>query len=78
LKDEFDPIKSWYCQCKTGAHTVGCCAHIASVLWHLGHYRHLQVKPQFNSDTWLEHELDAMNWSESDDTLDDSDSSNES
>ncbi|KAL1497411.1 hypothetical protein ABEB36_008388 [Hypothenemus hampei] len=31
-KDSFDPIRGWYCQCKNGARTVGCCAHIASVL----------------------------------------------
>lgn len=34
-KNGFDPIKDWYCQCKTRARTVGCCEHIASVLWHL-------------------------------------------
>ena len=25
--------KSWYCQCKVGSRTVGCCEHIAAVLW---------------------------------------------
>lgn len=34
------PIKGWYCKCKNGARVVGCCAHIASVLWYLGFYRH--------------------------------------
>ncbi|GBP75761.1 hypothetical protein EVAR_59404_1 [Eumeta japonica] len=23
----------WYCQCKVGARVVGCCAHVASILW---------------------------------------------
>lgn len=27
----------WYCQCKVGARVVGCCAHVASVLWYLGY-----------------------------------------
>uniref|UniRef100_A0A6P7FY48 Uncharacterized protein LOC114333950 n=1 Tax=Diabrotica virgifera virgifera TaxID=50390 RepID=A0A6P7FY48_DIAVI len=27
------PIDGYYCTCKTGARTVGCCAHVASVLW---------------------------------------------
>ena len=31
-----DPIRAWYCQCKAaGGRTVGCCAHIASVIWYL-------------------------------------------
>lgn len=34
--DKKDPIKSWYCDCKVGARTVGCCSHIASVIWYFG------------------------------------------
>ena len=34
--DLSDPIKGWYWQCKPGKRVVGCCAHIASVLWFLG------------------------------------------
>ena len=43
---EFDPndiqelITSWYCTCKVGARVVGCCSHIASVIWFLGYERH--------------------------------------
>ena len=33
-----DPIRSWYCTCKSGARVVGCCAHVASVLWFLGFF----------------------------------------
>ena len=33
-------VTSWYCQCKSGARTLGCCAHICSVIWYLGFYRH--------------------------------------
>ena len=35
-----DQIQEWYCECKVGARTVGCCAHIATVLWYLGYARH--------------------------------------
>ena len=35
-----NPITGWYCGCRSGARTVGCCAHIASVLWYLGYNRH--------------------------------------
>lgn len=33
-------VTSWYCQCKSGARTLGCCSHICSVIWYLGCYRH--------------------------------------
>ena len=35
-----NPITGWFCTCKSGARVVGCCAHIASVLWYLGFERH--------------------------------------
>ena len=44
--DETDPVQSWYCQCKAGARTLGCCAHVASVLWYLGFARHEEIKPR--------------------------------
>lgn len=34
-------ISGWYCTCKVGARVVGCCAHVASVLWYLGYFRFL-------------------------------------
>lgn len=37
-------IEGWYCTCKTGARTLGCCAHVASVLWRLGYDRHIHRK----------------------------------
>jgi hypothetical protein len=35
-----DSITGWFCQCKTGARTLGCCSHIACVLWYMGFARH--------------------------------------
>ncbi|GFQ71916.1 uncharacterized protein TNCT_419411 [Trichonephila clavata] len=34
------PNIEWYCQCKVGARVVGCCTHVASVLWYLGYWCH--------------------------------------
>ncbi|CAF1497265.1 unnamed protein product [Rotaria magnacalcarata] len=31
-----DPIRDYYCTCTSGAREVGCCVHVAAVLWHLG------------------------------------------
>lgn len=33
-------IQGYYCTCKSGARTLGTCAHIASILWFLGYARH--------------------------------------
>lgn len=47
-RDSFDPIRGWYCQCKNGARTLGCCAHcIASALWYLGYDRHQVNAPRY-------------------------------
>lgn len=35
-----EPIQGWYCTCKAGARVVGCCSHIASVIWYLGYERY--------------------------------------
>lgn len=29
-------IEGWYCTCSTGPRKIGCCTHIAALLWHLG------------------------------------------
>ena len=42
--DGENPITGWYCTCKMGARVVGCCAHIASILWYLGFDRHAGKK----------------------------------
>jgi hypothetical protein len=35
-----ESISGWYCSCKAGARTMGCCAHITSAVWFLGFARH--------------------------------------
>ena len=35
-----EPIEAWYCDCRSGARTVGCCAYVTSILWFLGVARH--------------------------------------
>lgn len=35
-----DPIRSWYCCCKTGARTLGMCGHLCAVISYLGFFRH--------------------------------------
>lgn len=43
-KDDTNPIKDWYCTCKTGTRTVGCCSHVASVIYYLSNARYETTK----------------------------------
>jgi hypothetical protein len=36
LDKTINSISEWYCNCKIGARTVGCCSHIAALLYYLG------------------------------------------
>ena len=49
-EDLHDPIVGWFCECKAGSHTVGCCAHVTTIIWYLGKEKHSQSKPK--SDTF--------------------------
>lgn len=40
LDETESPILGYYCTCKSGARTLGTCAHVASILWFLGYARH--------------------------------------
>ena len=40
-----EKVNGWYCTCKVGARVVGCCAHVASIIWYLGYGRNL-MKPK--------------------------------
>src|SRR5207237_7344464 len=35
-----ESITGYFCTCKCGSRTIGCCGHIASVLWYFGYARH--------------------------------------
>ena len=41
-----DPVVGWYCECKAGARTVGCCAHVATIIMYLRKGKHAQYKPK--------------------------------
>lgn len=45
-----EKITRYYCQCQMGARTIGCCSHIACVLWFLGYKRN--VDPGYEPRTF--------------------------
>jgi hypothetical protein len=44
IRYDTESVHEWYCQCKAGARTVGCCSHVASVICYLGFYRYHRDK----------------------------------
>lgn len=36
----YESITNYYCKCKSGCRTVGCCTHVCAVVWYLSHARH--------------------------------------
>ena len=45
---QYDPqtIKNHYCECANGKRTVGCCSHIAAVIYYLSYARFLSLIPK--------------------------------
>jgi hypothetical protein len=37
-----DAIIGWMCRCKNGLRTLGCCAHVASVIYYFSYGRYLE------------------------------------
>lgn len=54
------PIVGYYCTCKSGARTLGTCAHIASVLSYLGYAKH-EINIKYPSVDLLNNVSDAGN-----------------
>ena len=40
-----DGIESWYCTCKAGSRTVGCCCYVASIIYYFAHGIYLKKLP---------------------------------
>ena len=52
--DENEPIKDHFCQCKVGKRKIGCCAHVATILWYIGYARHIGWSPKTRTDRFKE------------------------
>ncbi len=47
-----DSIKSWFCTCKSGSRTVGCCSHIAAIIWYFACGKYQSKIPMPGVDLW--------------------------
>jgi len=53
-----DPILGHYCTCKSGARTIGACAHVTAIFWYLEFARH-QVNQRYPPTRLLNSVLNA-------------------
>ena len=60
--DRVEGIKRYYCECKNGARTRGCCAHVATIVYYLSYARWLPETPRpadFLTDLFVPEESDS-------------------
>ncbi|CAF4689867.1 unnamed protein product, partial [Rotaria sp. Silwood2] len=49
----------WACQCPNGNQAIGCCSHVASILWYLGHARYLPSSTTQRCASYIDAFIDA-------------------
>lgn len=68
-----EEISDWWCNCPAGNRFLGCCSHIASVIWFLSFERWQTQSRPMPSTTFIDFIADAANLSDSTDSTDDTD-----
>ena len=67
-------ILGWYCTCPNGSRVVGCCSHVASIIFYFSFARHSRKPLQSRSSSYYNSISDAQDYSDiSDDESNDSD-----
>ncbi|CAF4308049.1 unnamed protein product [Rotaria magnacalcarata] len=61
-------ISGWYCTCPNGARVVGCCAHVASIIYYLSYARYNQQVLTQRTYSYYDSITDALDYSEPSDT----------
>ena len=72
-EENVNPVRGYYCTCISGARDLGCCVHVAAVLWHMGVQR-AKIDPTMHplsAAKLLQTINDTMQYSKSDDDNDD-------
>ena len=57
-------VTGWYCKCPNGSRVVGCCAHIALVMYYLAFGRYNPQHLQPRSSTYYISLTDAVDYSD--------------
>ena len=57
-------ISGWYCTYPNGSRVIGCCAHVASIIYYLAHARHTAKHLQQRASDYYNGITDAQDYSE--------------
>jgi hypothetical protein len=74
IKFNTNEIIDWWCDCKAGSRFVGCCSHVASVIWFLSHARWQTQNRQMFSSEFIGLFKDADDYTDSSDETEETDS----
>jgi hypothetical protein len=69
-------ILEWWCDCPAGNGLIGCCSHVASVIWFLSHERWQVGNRRMPSGDFVNFVTDASQVSDFYDSTDDDDDTN--
>ncbi|CAF2624748.1 unnamed protein product [Rotaria sp. Silwood2] len=61
-------ISGWYCTCKNGSRVVGCCGHVASIIYYLAYARYNPKHLQQRASDYYNSITDAQDYSDLSDT----------
>jgi hypothetical protein len=64
-------VTGWYCTCKGGSRGLGCCAHVAAIVWFLGYARHNADAMNQRSHSFHDHLTNAVDYSSDGSSSDD-------
>lgn len=53
-REGIDRISETFCSCKVGRRTIGCCAHLASVIWYFSNGRYLDLSSLERKESFFE------------------------
>lgn len=45
----YHSILGYYCNCQVGTRTIGCCSHVASVIYYLSYGRYQEIEDPANT-----------------------------
>ena len=52
-------VESWYCRCKSGSRDLGCCSHVACLIYYLGFARHQPEVLRERASSYFNNLIDA-------------------
>jgi len=69
ISSDLSAIIGHSCNCKIGNRVVGCCSHVATIIWYFAHARYLEAIPE--PAGYLDNLFNIEEYCDDDDDVDD-------